>query len=61
MNTQYNSRLHILIVEDNRTQAEYLRHLLEKRGHQVTVSNNGFEALEKIEENRPDIILTDGV
>ena len=59
MKSSPDTSLHILIVEDNRTQAEYLRHLLEKRGHQVTVSNNGFEALEKIEENRPDIILTD--
>ena len=59
MKSSPDTSLHLLIVEDNRTQAEYLRHLLEKRGHQVTVSNNGFEALEKIEENRPDIILTD--
>ena len=59
MKSSPDTSLHILIVEDNRTQAEYLRHLLEKRGHQVTVSNNGFEALEKIEEQRPDIILTD--
>lgn len=51
--------LHILVVEDNRTQAEYLRHLLEKRGHQVTVTSNGFEALEMISMNMPDIILTD--
>lgn len=59
MKSNPDTSLHILIVEDNRTQAEYLRHLLEKRGHQVTVSQNGFEALERIEEKRPDIILTD--
>ena len=51
--------LHILVVEDNRTQAEYLRQLLEKRECVVTVSGNGFDALEKIEEKKPDIILTD--
>ena len=42
--------LHILVVEDNRTQAEYLRQLLEKRECVVTVSGNGFDALEKIKE-----------
>lgn|GEM_PF-560035 len=51
--------LQILIVEDNRTQAEYLRHLLEKKGYLVASANNGFEALEKIKEKKPDIILTD--
>jgi len=51
--------LHILVVEDNRTQAEYLRQLLEKRECVVTVSGNGFDALEKIKEKKPDIILTD--
>jgi len=50
---------HILIVEDNRTQAEYLRHILEKKGHQVMVSTNGIEALEMIEAEKPDLILTD--
>jgi CheY-like chemotaxis protein len=59
MKTGPDRSLQILIVEDNRTQAEYLRHLLEKKGHQVTVSNNGYEALEKLELARPDIILTD--
>ncbi|HOJ95343.1 MAG TPA: response regulator [Methanospirillum sp.] len=59
MKTSPDRSLQILIVEDNRTQAEYLRHLLEKKGHQVTVSNNGYEALEKLKIERPDIILTD--
>lgn len=59
MTSSPDSSLHILIVEDNRTQAEYLRHLLEKKGHQVTVANNGYEAIERIQEKKPDIILTD--
>ncbi|MDD3573837.1 MAG: response regulator [Methanospirillum sp.] len=59
MRSSSDTSLHVLIVEDNRTQAEYLRHLLEKRENRVTVANNGFEALAKIEEEKPDIILTD--
>lgn len=51
--------LHILIVEDNRTQAEYLRHLLEKKGYRITVATNGFEALNMVQATNPDIILTD--
>lgn len=53
------SPLDILIVEDNRTQAEYLRHILEKNGHHVISAGNGNEALERVKESTPDIILTD--
>ncbi|NLV26523.1 MAG: response regulator [Methanomicrobiales archaeon] len=54
-----NSAYHILLVEDNRTQAEYLRRLLEKKEHIVTVCSNGYDALNKVREDKPDIILTD--
>ncbi|MFH0966285.1 MAG: hybrid sensor histidine kinase/response regulator [Methanobacteriota archaeon] len=49
----------ILVVEDNRTQAEYLRFILEKSEYQVLVALNGFEALEVMKNDRPDLILTD--
>jgi two-component system, sensor histidine kinase and response regulator len=51
----------ILIVEDSRTQAEYLRHILENEGYRVTLTVNGQEALEQIAIDRPDIIFTDVV
>jgi len=49
----------ILVVEDNRTQAEFLRFILQKSGHRVLMASNGLEALEVIRATRPDLILTD--
>ncbi len=49
----------IIIVEDE----EILRNLLQKKltaeGYEVSVAENGEEGLEKIRENRPDLILLD--
>jgi PAS domain S-box-containing protein len=51
--------LKILVVEDSRTQAEYLEHILETEGYQVIPASNGKEALEQIGIDQPDIVLTD--
>jgi DNA-binding response OmpR family regulator len=49
----------ILVVEDSRTQAEYLCHILENEGYKVIFAANGNDALEQIRTNRPIIVLTD--
>ncbi len=49
----------ILVVEDSRTQAEYLRHILENEGCRVTLAENGNVALEQIAIDRPSIVFTD--
>lgn len=49
----------ILVVEDNRTQAEYLRYILEKAGYSVIITSNGREALDAVKNNPPALILTD--
>jgi two-component system, sensor histidine kinase and response regulator len=49
----------ILVVEDSRTQAEYLRHILENVGYHVVLATNGNDALEQIRCDRPTIVLTD--
>lgn len=49
----------ILIVEDSKTQAEILRHLLYTAGYTVHVAFNGRLALEEIRKNHPDMVLTD--
>jgi DNA-binding response OmpR family regulator len=51
----------ILVVEDSRTQAEYLRHILESESYRVTLAENGNEALEQIAIDRPSIVFTDVV
>jgi len=49
----------ILIVEDSRTQAEYLRHILEDKGYRVQLADNGNDALEQIAFDRPSLIMSD--
>lgn len=49
----------ILIVEDSKTQAAILRHLLTTAGYEVRVALNGREALDEVRKERPAIILTD--
>jgi CheY-like chemotaxis protein len=51
--------LKILVVEDNRTQAESLRYILEKVGHEVEIATDGLEGLERIGISRPDLVLSD--
>ncbi len=51
--------LKILVVEDSRTPAEYLSHILEHEGYHVTVAPNGKEALALIRNDCPGIVLTD--
>jgi len=49
----------VVIVEDSRTQAEYLSHLLEIEGASVVVAADGVEALAAIHANPPEAVLTD--
>jgi len=49
----------VLIAEDNPVNRELLRELLETRGHSVTEASDGVEALKRIDESRPDILLLD--
>ncbi len=51
--------LRILLAEDNRVNQEVAVRLLEKRGHQVAVANNGREALAALERQTFDVVLMD--
>lgn len=53
------SPMKLLVVEDSRTQAEYLRHILETEGYRVVLAANGIEALEQIQIDRPSLVLSD--
>jgi len=51
--------INALLVEDNPVNQELARRLLEKRGYQVTLANNGAEAIDHFEQQPFDLILMD--
>lgn len=56
------SGLNILVVEDNKINAEIAEYILKKSGAEVTLANNGKEAVDvfaETDENCYDIILMD--
>ena len=51
----------ILLVDDSKTELHVLRELLTKRGFSVRTAENGDEALKRLAEEVPDLILMDVV
>jgi PAS domain S-box-containing protein len=51
--------LRILLAEDNAVNQKLASHILEKHGHIVLTANNGREALDKLENDRFDLVLMD--
>ena len=49
----------ILVVDDERSIAEILKYNLEKEGYGVILAYDGEEALERLEQDHPDLILLD--
>ena len=49
----------ILIVDDDPNSLEIVRTYLEARGYRVATANDGKEALARIEELRPSLVLLD--
>jgi DNA-binding response OmpR family regulator len=49
----------VLIVDDEPMARTLLRLMLVRAGFEVAEAENGFDALEKIEANAPDLILLD--
>ena len=51
--------LRVLVAEDNRINQRIAVVMLEKRGHRVTVANDGMEALEALRHGGFDVVLMD--
>jgi signal transduction histidine kinase/CheY-like chemotaxis protein len=51
--------LRVLLAEDNPVNQKVLVKLLERRGHSVTVAENGWRAIERFSANPFDVILMD--
>jgi CheY-like chemotaxis protein len=49
----------ILVVEDNKENLYLATFLLEKNGYEVITAEDGFQAIEKAKEVKPDLILMD--
>ncbi|MCP3922544.1 MAG: response regulator [Desulfobacterales bacterium] len=52
--------LKILLAEDNKMNQKVAIYMLKKMGHDITIANNGIEAVEAFENQNFDLILMDG-
>jgi two-component system, sensor histidine kinase and response regulator len=52
-------RLHVLLAEDNLVNQRLAATLLERRGHHVTIAQNGLEALAALDRTQVDVVLMD--
>jgi CheY-like chemotaxis protein len=52
-------RLRVLLAEDNLVNQKLAVRLLERRGHEVAIANNGSEALQKLAARTFDVVLMD--
>ena len=51
----------ILLVDDSKTELHYLSDVLTKRGYKVRTAENGDDAMRRLGEDTPDLILMDVV
>jgi CheY-like chemotaxis protein len=49
----------ILVAEDNPASRELISEILSGRGYEIIEAGDGREALQKIEETEPDLVLLD--
>jgi two-component system response regulator HydG len=49
----------LLVVDDEEIALRNLQHVMEKEGYQVTATQSGAEAIQLMEGNRFDVVLTD--
>jgi twitching motility two-component system response regulator PilH len=52
---------HILVVEDSPTDRQYLTDILAKSGYKVTTADSAEDALAKVRQLQPDLVLMDVV
>ena len=49
----------ILVVEDNAEVAKLLELILRRTGYDVSIAEDGIQALERFQEQQPDLVLLD--
>lgn len=53
------AKLNILIVDDNTSLCKTMSFILGRKGYDVTIANDGFEAIQRVKEGNFDIIFMD--
>jgi twitching motility two-component system response regulator PilG len=53
------SEYKVMVIDDSKTIRRTAENLLKKQGYDVITATDGFEALAKIAEHKPDIIFVD--
>jgi twitching motility two-component system response regulator PilH len=51
----------VLVVDDSPTDRQYLSDMLVKSGYAVTIAESAEDALAKVKQKRPDLVLMDVV
>jgi CheY-like chemotaxis protein len=59
MKTPHHSQIKILVVEDDKVVRQTINMLLSASGYSVTDADNGFSALLCLQEELPDVLVTD--
>ena len=49
----------VLVVEDSRTQRAVICRMLKQNGYDSVEASDGYEALEQVDEEKPDLVLLD--
>lgn len=49
----------VLVIDDLKSELQLVKSYLEKGGYSVITANNAIEAIEKLKETLPDLIITD--
>lgn len=49
----------VLVIDDVKSELDLISHYLEEAGYAVTAIANGLDAFDKVEADRPDVIVTD--
>jgi len=57
--SRHTSQGYILVVDDCEDQRELLRHTLERGGHRVAVAASGEDAIARLREERPSLVISD--
>ncbi len=57
--TECSVKPHILIVDDEEIMREFLREVLSDQGYEIDLASSGREAVEKLEQGKYELVITD--